>query len=509
MRLRAVLIAILALLTLLPNVFRAEASVEASGTRLSIAGGTPRFYMTYGHILDAELYAPIAPVLKRLGVSFERQGEDYIVTVNGVRHKESWPIVTSRETVPDAGHPCVLELGGNVYVPVRRVSELADVEVGYSPESNLVALSRPTLPVPVRVTESPIVSLNGIEVRQVGNTMIARIATSSPIQPRISRLAAPDRLILDFPGARWADGLELPAPGGDLKALRVGYPQPDQARLVLEARSPQHSLTAVRVEMGEVVATIGPGRQARTASLSPEASRQMALVQRVAQGGPTAPIGSRSGNGPGSMDPPLRRIAPDPAAEQVTPGKFVPAGTLQGRIVAVDAGHGGKDPGALGLFNYEKDLALKMCFQLQGALEARGARVVLTRGSDAFVSLEQRSQAANKSGADIFLSLHLNSMPRRNMQSGSETYWYSSTDSRRLARAVHPRLVGTVKGRDGGIRKRSLHVIRETKMPSVLMEVGYINHTKDEILMADAGFQRRLGDSITRGVLDFFGKEMD
>ncbi|HEU4752471.1 MAG TPA: hypothetical protein VFU47_05125, partial [Armatimonadota bacterium] len=80
----------------------AHAQVGATGTRVSIAGSTPRFYMTYGHAEDPELYAPIIPALQRLRITFQQQGDDYVVYYRGTK-VDTWPVVTSRELIPESG----------------------------------------------------------------------------------------------------------------------------------------------------------------------------------------------------------------------------------------------------------------------------------------------------------------------------------------------------------------------------------------------------------------------
>jgi len=187
--------------------------------------------------------------------------------------------------------------------------------------------------------------------------------------------------------------------------------------------------------------------------------------------------------------------------------RVLPARSLYGRTIILDPGHGGHDAGASGLYNKEKELCLRMILEVKQALEARGASVILTRSSDMYVSLEQRTTLANTSGADLFISIHCNSMPRRNSASGSQTYYYTP-QSTRLARALHGRVVGSVKGKDGGIRRARFWVVRQTVMPSVLLEVAFINHTGDEQVMAATDFQATLGEALAQGVLDYFGRDL-
>jgi len=500
----------------------ARAELDASGTRLAIAGGPARFYMTYGHIEDVELYAPVIPALRAAGVVLEKLGDNYRVFVRG-HLKAEWPIVTRRDEIPETGEPCVLEMGGQTFVPVRRLSEIARLEVKWDRRGNLVALvPAPESPTAVRpappAADLKPASLTAVELENRGATVEVRVRTSHPVRPSLLRVTGPTRLVLDFPEARWAEGLSLPAGAGAVKGLRTGYPPTGAARLTLEVTAADFNVTAVRVDAEVVTATLSRGIQTRQMAVSPEATQLLAqrdalrrranpLMARGSRGGPLDenPLVPRGPDDPDSIIP-----IPPPAAPEVGgPSRFVPVANLQGRVIVVDPGHGGKHIGASGLIHTEKELCLKMGFELRRALLARGATVIMTRTTDVFVSLDERCRIANESGAHIFISIHCNAMPRRDLQSGTETYWHSSEQSRRLARALHPRVVGTVRGRDGGIRNRSFAVIRETNMPSVLLEIAYLNHTQDELILADPVFHGRLADNVAQGVLDYFGREVN
>ena len=501
-----------------PVLPEARADLGASGTRLSIAGGAPRFFMTYGHVADAELYAPIAAELARVQVSFQTRGEDVLVYHRGLK-VATWPVVREREDVPETGEaPCVLVLGGNVYVPVRALARLVRLNVSWDKRGNLIAII-PTgdnrggpVAVQPREVEDTQITLNAIEVEQKGARVVVRVRSSAPIRPRWTPVNTPPspRIALDFENARWASDVLVPPGIGDVRLLRVGSPTPTTARLVLEITSPQVKVVAINVAGGEMTASIGRGVGTQMAG-GAQADRIREALRRRAG---TMRMPSRGGSLDNSIDlpgEPSQRLPPvEPPygqPERLPNLRFNPAGSLRGRVIVVDAGHGGHSSGARGLNYLEKDLCLKMARELQGALAEHGATVIMTRTGDEYVSLDARCNIANRSGAEIFISIHCNSMPRRNTASGTETYWHSSKQSLRLARALHGRVVSQVGGRDGGIRNRSFQVIRETSMPSVLLEIAYINNTLDEQLLANGDFHVRLADSLARGVLDYFGTD--
>jgi N-acetylmuramoyl-L-alanine amidase len=502
----------------------AAAEVGASGTRLVLPGGQPRSYMTYGHVDELELYAPLLPELRRLGITFQPQGDKYAVIFRGNKVAE-WQVLRSREDVPEtAEDPYVLVMGGNVFVPVRALAQRFSLDVKLQKKDNVVAL----VPVPVKTVKPPTavtqlppaagqVTLQGVEVRQVAGAVQVRVRSSAPVTPKwlTVRAPLPVRIALDFPNSRWADGVQLPAPMGDVQNFRIGMPDARTARLVFEVPSVQVKVTNVSVGTDAVEASIGTGSEAKLANLDPEVRKLLdALSRRQASGTKVTGLGGSRGGGlddPLIIDPDAQPVIPvdppKPTVEHLKPLVVTPAVSLVGKTICVDAGHGGHSSGAKGLDNLEKDLCLQMCLSLQRELEQRGARVIMTRDADVFVSLEGRCIIANNANADLFISIHLNSTPTRNSASGTETYWHTP-QSQRLARALHRRVVGSFKGEDRGIRNRAFYVIRNTEMPSVLLEVGFINHKTDEALLAQGVFQSRLAESLTRGVLDFFGKDV-
>jgi len=298
-------------------------------------------------------------------------------------------------------------------------------------------------------------------------------------------------LVIDFPGAHWADGIALPAPTAPVKGVRTGQVDANTARLVLEV--PSAAVKVTRVEQSEdgVLASVGTGKEAAPLPLDPLPNSQITAIQRRKRG--LTSIASRHLD-----DSSLRSRLP-------LEMRGLPTDALAGKVICVDPGHGGHSAGAQGLNNYEKDLCLKMALQFKAALEACGATVIMTRDSDVYVSLEERCEIAARNNVDLFISIHCNSMPRRNTQSGSETY-FTTPQSLPLAQAMHRRLVGAVQGRDGDVRTCRFFVCRNVAMPSVLLEIAYINNSEDERLLADSQFHANLGQSLALGVVEYFGK---
>ncbi|WP_025697421.1 N-acetylmuramoyl-L-alanine amidase, partial [Paenibacillus forsythiae] len=179
-------------------------------------------------------------------------------------------------------------------------------------------------------------------------------------------------------------------------------------------------------------------------------------------------------------------------------------------VVVLDAGHGGSQPGAISAAERkEKDFNLAV-IQKAGALLQKDERVtvVFTRTEDITLTLQDRVHIAEEAGANLFISLHANAMPKTaanwNMVNGSETY-YTRSGSLPLAKVMHAHLVKGTGFKDNGVRAKSLHVTRETTMPAVLLEAGYLTNTTEESSLFTGDLQDALAREIAAGIIEYLG----
>lgn len=171
-------------------------------------------------------------------------------------------------------------------------------------------------------------------------------------------------------------------------------------------------------------------------------------------------------------------------------------------FVVLDAGHGGTDPGAIGRGGTkEKDVVMGVTRYLERYLQNDRFKVALTRKDDREILLQPRVDVGNLRNADLFISIHANAMPKEkaNEISGIETY-YTTPQSIELARILHSSVVGELKAKDRGVRKRGLYVTRKANMPSVLLEIGFLTHPNEEQLLSNPGYQRRIAKAIYAGI---------
>jgi len=183
---------------------------------------------------------------------------------------------------------------------------------------------------------------------------------------------------------------------------------------------------------------------------------------------------------------------------------------LQNRIIAVDAGHGGTDPGAIGQNAYEKTIVLSVAQKLKAKLQAAGANVVMTRDNDTFVSLEERVQIAKRNNAELFISIHVNSASS-NKANGTETYYDTSKnpkgyESYLLAKEIQSQIVNNAKMYDRGVKDNNFYVIRNNNVPSVLIELGFISNEGDASKLVSNTYQDIFAESIYRGIVQYYSR---
>jgi len=168
--------------------------------------------------------------------------------------------------------------------------------------------------------------------------------------------------------------------------------------------------------------------------------------------------------------------------------------------VVIDAGHGGHDRGGgPGQKIPEKPYTLDIAQRLQRALAAKGYRTVMTRNGDYFVTLGGRCAIANGQRDAIFVSIHLNSAPREGAN-GIETYYYSGK-SAKLAANIHAQVVATAGTEDRRVRQRGFYVIRNTRIPAVLCELGFLtNRSESRKISGSAAYRQSLADAVARGI---------
>ncbi len=222
-------------------------------------------------------------------------------------------------------------------------------------------------------------------------------------------------------------------------------------------------------------------------------------------------------------------------------------------VVVIDPGHGGIKEGAVSeKGEQEKVIALTLARRLKTELQKASIKVLLTREGDSDLGLDERMHLANEAGADLFVSIHLNSMPlkARARVRGIETYFLSTEatgdrakevaaaenaeagaqaapaddlafilndlaqtqahrDSSKLAYTVHQRLVKELEAADRGVHQAPFIVLMGAQMPAILAEVGFLSHSQESRKLVDPAYQKRIARSLKNGIVEFLEKVGD
>lgn len=229
--------------------------------------------------------------------------------------------------------------------------------------------------------------------------------------------------------------------------------------------------------------------------------------------------------------------------------RLIGSGTASraGYHIVVDAGHGGKDPGALGRRGTEeKGIALDIAQRLKRGLVAKGFKVTMTRDRDVFIPLEERTEIATRANADLFVSIHANSSPSRSvdgmevyalrelegaekhdaqrlknqrllygslkMKSGDASleaiiadmlYNYKVSDSQLLAAYVNKGTSLGARIQSRGVKLAGFHVLRNTLIPAVLVEVGFLTNSHEELLLRQPDHRQKIADGVVASLVSF------
>lgn len=178
---------------------------------------------------------------------------------------------------------------------------------------------------------------------------------------------------------------------------------------------------------------------------------------------------------------------------------------LKGYNIVLDPGHGGKDPGAIGLNgDYEKDLILSTATAVAQKLRDAGATVISTRTKDTFLTLEDRVAISSTYYTHAFVSLHYDAHPLQ-MINGFSTHFYSSfANDRQLAQNIQSELAKKVPLKNRGIIQSNFHVLRENQDLAVLVELGFVSNPNDLSIIQTADYQNNVALGITNGLINYF-----
>lgn len=502
-------------------------------------------------VIENRIFVPLRVVSETLGARVDWDGSTRTVTVQQYGHVIVLVIGQNTATVDgqkvSLAAPARLA-GGVTIVPLRFVSEALGADVSWDAKTATAKISLPEAQV------------QDVSWQTRGGETVLFIATSRPVAWHSFTLGSPDRIVIDLKDTKVSAPATLDGKVRGVLQVRTGQFQtaPDIGRVVLDLDSPL-PYTVEPVDGGLVVhlavvleaikytrtgtagevqlvtsrpvlattsvaqnplrlivtlpATVAaPAVLSQTMVIDDDVVGQIKLVPAV----PAQGSGNAQGDDPAGSDLSALQLEIDlpyylghtvsqqPGDPAVTSIDFTPS-PMYNRLIAVDPGHGGDDPGAHGSHGeLEKDLTLDIGLRLKSLLEQAGARVLMIRDTDVTVGLYQRPAIANQAGADAYVSIHLNAYG--SWKHGTEIYYDTTNpDSIKLATDLHDTLIKELGLADGGIRREhDFVVVRETTMPSSLVEVAYLTNPTEEKLLLTPAFRQKAAVAIYDGLMLYF-----
>ncbi|WP_160031651.1 N-acetylmuramoyl-L-alanine amidase family protein [Paenibacillus sp. An7] len=364
-------------------------------------------------------------------------------------------------------------LNNTVVVPLRFVSENMGLAVKWDNKNKVVTLT----------SSIPVAGSNGIEegpykepVKQVNDMYFANnqlvVSLDGDVKPSISSLANPQRIVVDIPNATFSSSFSQSLNIGTIGKLDVsGYSTVSEVRYSLFSRDPE-VVRIVIVAEEEIPFEYQTEMESNT------------LVVDVTE----ADENSTS--------------VPFPA-----PIPIPPVDNSGRKTVVIDPGHGGSDPGTIGITNtYEKDFNLALSLKVEALLQSEPEiSVVMTRDEDVYPTRTERVALANQLKADLYISIHGNSVLSSPQASGTETYYYQRSSSKDLASDIHKHLVKALGFKDRGVKEGNYQVIRETTMAAALLEIGFLSNPQEEVALFTEAVQDKAAQAIVDGIKEYLG----
>jgi N-acetylmuramoyl-L-alanine amidase len=369
----------------------------------------------------------------------------------------------------------ISSFGGVVLLPNGSVSNLP-TNSNPSPPANQPISAPPPV---ASISTSSVAEIKSVELDDNGKELIVKANKSlSGSTSGWDKATAMYRILI--PNARLASSVKGPDFKANSSVLRVRMRQQNANTVAI------YILPASKVSFGRLDVR---GDKLSLSLQRTNAVRPPVVLPPIPQPNPVAGAKPRPVPVPAPAKP-----KPNPAPKPAPTGRIV---------VMIDPGHGGKDPGAIGIGGLrEKDVILPISQKVAEILRKNGVNAVLTRNSDFFVSLQGRVVMSERRDADLFVSIHANSMGlSRPDINGLEVYYYDS--GKGLADAVRKGITQKVKIRDRGIRRARFYVLRKTSMPAILVETGYVTGREDASKLKQTSFRNQMAEGIADGILRY------
>ncbi len=388
-------------------------------------------------------------------------------------------------------------------VPVRFIAELLGKQVDFEQSTYTVIIhdASDVLKDPTIISETHSLSSGNKKLTLMLNADADFISDVSSFT-----LSDPTRVVFDFPGSAYTVSPNtIPIDDSPISAIRFGY-DGNRTRVVVDVSGKLTSFDAVQNGRYTTITVAASEAPASTPSPTkkPTTSDDDSGKKPVTSEKPTTTTTPT----PTPTTKPTTTTVPT-SGPVVTPDSY---NNLNKKIIVIDAGHGGSDPGAVSevledkTVN-EKDITLSIALKVRDILEDEGYTVVMTRASDTYPTLNERAELANRTGAAVFVSIHMNSSPSAD-PSGTETYYSEINNgddfgakSSELAKNIQDRLYKALGSTNRGVKTANHAVTRNSLMPAVLVEVGFISNADQAKLLTTASHQNKAANAIAEGII--------
>lgn len=429
--------------------------------------------------MDGSVMVPIRVISQELGYQVTWNQDDGKVAIDGEGKSITLNIGKKSASVDNQTYTlntAPVVQNGTTLVPIRLVSEQMGIKVNWNNSDKIVTLATTGTSTGGGTTsesgsnaENGLALVNGISFSE--SRLL--VTLDKNVTPKVSKMDSPNRIVIDLPNSDFGGGFAQgqSASAGQIQTLAVeNNDKVSQIRYSQYSTDPSSIRIVIDLNNKQNYEVFNEGDGLLIVDLTPDNGTK-----------PTPPTSTEGTTQPGSS-----------------------VGNSGKKVVVIDAGHGYQDPGAVGSVSTEKALNLAVALKVEAILKQDpNIDVVLTRSDDTFLELKQRVKVAEKLDADLFVSIHANSSSS-SAASGTETY-YQRSNSKKLAQTIHKYLVAATGFKNRGVQYGNFHVIRETTMPAVLLEVGFISNKSEESKMNDASRQQAVAEGVVKGIKEYLG----
>lgn len=442
---------------------------------------------------------PIREVFEALGAEVDFVSETREIMISGNNTEVTLQIGNNtayvngkKVSIPDGVVPKLITKVGvetKTMVPVRFVSEELGMKVDFDGDKGAIRITTGT----TGETESKIKIKTPVITKKDSLTTVIKITTDRAMASAVkASVTSAGVLYFDIQNAEYEGASKTQVDHAAVTAVRMGL-HDGYTRVAVDMKDYKSYNVVTANDKKSITVTV------------------VAKSETTGEETPTVPSTPDNTPSDSNTNTDYSAVTVDVAALK----KYTASNGI--KYVVIDAGHGGKDSGAVGSLNgvssYEKDITLAVAKLVQKELQASGVNVIMTRTGDTYPTLSERSTLANENDAAMFVSIHVNSASNAPKANGIEVYYagknnnnYYGITSKALATEVLNDLLAETGALNRGVKTENHLVTRTSVMPAILVEIGFISNDAEIQNLNDAAYQQKLANGISKGILAQLGK---